>query len=185
MLADAVTNRRAAFHTPALSSIGLDGAPQSRVVVLRKFAPESRELFCHTDRRAPKIAEIEKDARINWLFYDYPEKIQLKIRALAKIHSDDALAEERWQKSKPFSRRCYCGATPGLLLDAAGSGLPDFLNEREPTEAETNELGRQNFAVVSSQILEIDCLELYFTGNRRTIFSWNESGEPQARFVAP
>ena len=53
-LAAGAADRHDAFHTPALASIGYDGAPALRTVILRRFDAAQRELQLHTDSRSPK-----------------------------------------------------------------------------------------------------------------------------------
>lgn len=185
MLERGAANRKDDFHTPVFGTIGLNGEPELRVVVFRKILREPRMLVCHTDLRSPKIAEIEKDARVSWLFYHFEAKLQLRIRGRASIHTTDELAHEQWQNTQLFSRRCYCGDAPGTIKSEPSSGLADFLVDREPTAEESERLGRKNFAVVSSTIDEIDSYELNFNGHRRSLFVWNEAGELATRWLTP
>lgn len=185
MLERGTRDRKDNFHTGALATIGLNGAPEIRTVVLRKILPEAKILLCHVDVRSPKIAEIEKDRRVSWLFYHVEEKLQLRIRGRATIQTNGELADLQWQTTGLFSRRCYCGARPGRLKNAPSSGLPEFLIDREPTFKESEELGRKNFAVLSSAIDEIDVYELHVSGHRRSLFKWNELGKLEMRWLTP
>ncbi len=49
------------FHTPALATIGRDGAPRLRTVVLRGVDRAARSLRVHCDARSAKAAEIAAD----------------------------------------------------------------------------------------------------------------------------
>lgn len=178
-------NRNDDFHTCALATIGLNGAPEVRTVVFRKFSQEPRILLCHVDLRSPKIAEIEKHSAASWLFYHAEEKLQLRIRGRATIETNSELADLQWQNTQMFSRRCYCGDAPGTLKNAASSGLPEFLIDREPTLEESEQLGRQNFAVICSTIQEIDVYELNVRGHRRSLFRWDEGGNLETRWLTP
>lgn len=185
LLARATKARHDDFHTPALITTGNDNLPEARTVVLRKFAAETRSLFCHIDLRSPKAAEIRNNPRVAWLFYHKAEKLQLRIRATATLHTDDQTAEAQWNASQLFSRRCYCGAAPGTLSETPSSGLPESLVDRAPTAEETETLGRKNFAVVNSKISEIDVYELHVRGHRRSLFIFNENGEYETRWLTP
>lgn len=185
LLERGVTNRKDDFHTPTLGTIGLDGEPQVRIVVFRKVSRELRTLICHTDWRSPKIAEIKRDRRVSWLFYHVEEKLQVRIGGQATIHTDDEIADEQWHNTQLFSRRCYCGDVPGTEKDFPSSGLPEFLTDREPTARESEQLGRQNFAVLSSTIDEIDVYELHVRGHRRSLFKWDERGELKTSWLTP
>ena len=74
MLGEGASDRRSIFHTPALVSVGLDGWPKARTVVLRSVDRESATLRCHTDLRSPKVAELEGNPRVGVLAYDPGQK---------------------------------------------------------------------------------------------------------------
>ena len=62
--------------------------------------------------------------------------------------------------------------------------MPDEITDREPTREESEE-GRKNFAVISTAIKEIDVLELDVKGHRRSLFSWNENGTMDMKWLTP
>ncbi len=186
MLTRGVADRKSPLHTPTIATVGADGSPQARIVVFRKFLHEERKLIFHTDLRSPKIEEIRADPRISWLFYHPGEKLQFRIAGEATIHDDenDALKLKQWQATWAFGRRCYMGEAPSLIVAEATSGMSAELENREPT-IEESEVGFPNFAVVSTQIISIDCLELHAKGHRRSLFKWYENGEPEMNWLTP
>lgn len=172
MLETGVSDRRDPLHTPVIGTIE-NNTPQLRTVIFRKFDPASRTLIFHTDLRSEKVSQIQKNPVVSWLFYHPERKVQLRIISDATIHSDDSIADERWTASQLMSRRCYCiPVAPGTISDTPESGLPEILQQRRPTESESDELGRANFAVISCQIREIDWLYLAAKGHRRAKFEW-------------
>ena len=161
-------DRRAEAHTPAVSTIGLDGAPQVRTVVLRAADPTARTATFHTDARSAKIEEIARDGRCSLLIYERSAKAQVRLQGRAVAHIDDAVAEEAWARTRPMSRICYHVTTaPGAALD--DSNAPAF----DP--AATND-GRDHFACVVLHVEEIEWLYLHYAGHRRAKFSWLEDG---------
>ncbi|CAN5272597.1 hypothetical protein BH20ACI1_BH20ACI1_07490 [soil metagenome] len=62
--------------------------------------------------------------------------------------------------------------------------MPEEIIDRQPTKQES-EAGRANFAVISSTIETIDCLELDVKGNRRSLFKWNENGQLETSWLTP
>jgi hypothetical protein len=157
------------FHTAVLGTVE-DGAPQLRTVVLRSADRAASRVLCHTDVRSAKVRHIGDGAPVSWLLYDPERKIQLRLQGRARVHDDDALADERWRASAPGSRRCYLVEPgPGAVLQTVGSTLPQALRERRP-EAEETEPGRANFAVVAAEIDVIDWLYLTADGHRRARF---------------
>jgi len=58
------------------------------------------------------------------------------------------------------------------------------LLDRAPTREES-EAGRANFAVVTSTVEQIDCLEMNVRGHRRSLFTWHETGELETKWLTP
>ncbi|NBR79124.1 MAG: pyridoxamine 5'-phosphate oxidase, partial [Alphaproteobacteria bacterium] len=58
MLERGAADRRSAFHTPTVATIGLDGRPRLRTIVLRACDTANRSLRFHTDARSDKINEL-------------------------------------------------------------------------------------------------------------------------------
>ena len=179
-----VLDRKHPFHTPVFGTVAAGCAPSLRIVVLRRFWRRPPRLAFHTHTGAPKIEQIKANQNIYWLFYHPQEKLQLRIQGRAEIHTTDELAEEQWQATAPFSRRCYIGEAPTQTSKKPTSGLPVDLTDREPTREES-ETGRAGFAVISTKIETIDCLELDFQGNRRSSFVWNAKGELERKWLTP
>jgi hypothetical protein len=173
------------FHTPVLGTIGDDAMPQLRVVVLRRFWRKNpRGLVFHAHVGSPKIAEIENNPRVSWLFYHPQERFQVRVKGTASVHREGDLHEEQWLATEFFSRRCYVGEAPSQISEKPTSGLPEDLTERAPTEEES-EAGKANFVVIFSTIDELDCLELNVKGHRRSLFNWTAAGELETRWLTP
>jgi 3-hydroxyisobutyrate dehydrogenase len=183
MLIRGASVARDPFHTPVLGTASSGGC-QLRTVVLRSVVQEERILICHTDLRSGKIREIRQNPRVSWLFYHPQQKIQLRLAGQATIHTADELADQQWAATKLMSRRCYCAPVgPGTTSDEPSSGLPDSLQNRSPTLAES-ELGRKNFTVISCRIDYLDWLFLSARGHRRAQFSWR-GNNVGAKWVTP
>jgi general stress protein 26 len=173
-LAAAVRDRDHSWHLPTLATIGLDGSPQARTVVLRDIDPVAATILCHTDARSPKVAEIAAQPEVAWHFYDPRSRVQLRVKAIAAVHravADDPLALERWSASTLSARRCYLAPRPpGETADGPSANLPEGLLDRSPVAGEDLP-GRTNFAVVATRAVEIDWLWLRAGGHRRARFS--------------
>lgn len=175
--------RRHPFHLPVFATMD-EGVPNLRVVVLRRFWRKPPALAFHSHIGSPKIKQITENPNVSWLFYSAEEKLQVRIKGRAEIHFGDELAEEQWQSTELFSRRCYIGESPSQTSKKPTSGLPENLIDREPTREES-ESGRTNFVVITSTIDEIDCLEMNVRGHRRSLFQWNNSGEIETKWLTP
>lgn len=174
MLLLAVTDRRSAFHTPTLATVGLDGAPAARTVVLRGFDPGPRTLRLHSDARAAKVAELLREPRCTLHFYDAAAQVQLRLGAVARVHRDDALAKDAWSASRAFSRMWYA-VEPG-----PGAVVPSPLAAPQDPG-----VGRHNFAVLQLGFHSLEWLWLSVEGHRRARFTWPGGGTPDAEWLVP
>jgi pyridoxamine 5'-phosphate oxidase len=176
LLARGTADRRAGFHTMTAATIGLDGRPRARTVILRGVDPLSRTLRFHCDRRTEKFTELSEDPRIALHGYDADTRIQLRIEGRAALHTDDAIAEEAWGRSPSSSRANYgTMPAPGTIIRTGG----DY-----STTPVGKAAGRDDFCAV---LVRIDCLEFLHLapeGHRRARFRW-ESGRVEATWLAP
>lgn len=172
LLARGVADRRSPFHTPTLATIGADGAPRLRTLVLRGFDAASRTLRLHTDARTAKAAEILADPRCALHGYDPASRVQLRLSGTATLHRDDAEADAAWAASRPFSRLCYAqDAAPGTPLAAP-----------PPAPRDEGE-GRANFAAILLRFDRLEWLWLRHEGHERALFTWTP--EEEATWLAP
>lgn len=173
LLAAGATDRRSAFHTPVLGTIGLGYTqPRLRTVVLRGFDPAKPSIRFHTDRRSMKHAEISANPQVSLHFYDAASKIQLRIEGWATLHAADATADAAWAGSQPASRRIYAvEPPPGAAIAAGGAfALPDA------PSPDADDIGRGNFSAVVVDIGSLEWLYLASRGHRRAYFDWSIDG---------
>jgi hypothetical protein len=167
-LARGAADRRSGFHTVQLASIGPDGGPRVRTVVLRGVDRAARQLRVHTDRRSAKFAQIAERPRVEICAYDARAKIQIRARGRAEV-SATAAAEPAWAAASPSSRVCYrAAAAPGTPVD------DPRLVDPEPIPPADPEAGREHFSVVLATLEHIDWLYLAARGHRRACFDWRE-----------
>lgn len=183
LLEAAAGSAASSMHTPVLATVEA-GGPAQRTVVLRRVDRERRRLMCHTDRRSRKVAEIEGNPRVAWLFYDASRKEQIRVGGEARVTGEGSLADTQWASSGLGSRRCYLAHPgPGASLPGPVSTLPEHLRDRRPTETESL-AGRDNFTVITTRIDSLDWLWLSARGHRRASFRWHEGGL-DAQWTAP
>ncbi len=168
LLFHAVTHRRHPFHTAVLATTSERG-PEARSVILRHVDRETWEVGCHVDVRSPKAKEVLADPRVSWLFYSFPDKLQVRCRGIATLHHQDNIAAEMWARTQLLSRRCYLAPlAPSEAADGPVQNIPEHLVGREPTEEESVG-GFENFGVLRCKVQEMDILSLEYTGNRRLL----------------
>jgi pyridoxamine 5'-phosphate oxidase len=179
LIARGVADRRSAFHHPTVATIGLDGRPRLRTVILRACDVSRRTLRFHTDVRSEKIGEIGRDPRVSLHFYDPSSKIQLRLDGAATVNTDNAVADAAWAESRDFSRQTY-GITPGpgtVIAAGADFALPEVNDEATAP-------GRVNFSAVTVEIERLEWLYLASAGHRRAKFAWSNS-LIEAKWLAP
>jgi pyridoxamine 5'-phosphate oxidase len=186
MLARATRDRRSAWHTAVLATIGGDGAPQARVLVLRAADRGARLLRLHTDARSAKVGEIAREPRVGVLFYDPVVRLQLRASGVGRIEQEGPAADSAWAATRLLGRRCYTAPeAPGRPAPGAVSGLPEDLETREPTPEES-EAGRPNFAVLLVELQKLEFLQLAFAGHRRGVFTHDaEKDAWEGRWLVP
>lgn len=143
----------------ALGTIGLDGAPQIRTVVLRRFA--GLALDVHTDTRSRKFAELQAAPAATLHGWDAAGRIQLRAAGHASLHTNDVVADESWAALRPQTRATYrVQPGPGTLLPSADNPTPDA------SEGEA----RRVFCVIRLSVLTVDWLHLAEGAHRRARF---------------
>lgn len=163
-LSRGVADRRSAFHTIGVATIGRDGRPRLRTVVLRAVEPSAARLRFHTDARADKIAELAADPRIALHGYDPGGKLQIRVEGRAVVHVGDVVADAAWAASRPMSRDCYgTRPAPGTPVSA-----PDAF--ALPADEAERAAGRPNFRAVIVAVETIETLYLARSGHRRARF---------------
>jgi 3-hydroxyisobutyrate dehydrogenase len=164
------------MHYMGVATCGTDGI-NLRTVVLRYADPDMKTLRFHTDVRSQKWRDLIADPRVSLLLYDNPEKTQLRLTGAATLHADDTLADEAWEKTVLYSRRCYLSLTPpSSASDLPTSGLPEPFIDADPSPEESA-MGRKNFGVIQVRVQGLDWLNLNAHGHRRAKFSYNEEGK--------
>ena len=163
LVARGAADRRSPMHTPVLATLGLDGAPRSRVLVLRSVDRAARRLRFHSDARAGKVAEIEREPRASVAFYDKAAKLQVRVNGLARVHRPGTpVANEAWEATREFSRTCY------RVEPASGAALGTGDAYDHPAREDE---GRENFVAITLDADATEALFLAAAGHRRARFA--------------
>jgi pyridoxamine 5'-phosphate oxidase len=157
-------DRHSAAHTPAIATVGLDGAPRLRTVVLRRFDRASMTAWFHSDVRSSKVAELRAHPAIGLLVYDRGHKIQLRLSGEGVLHTGDAVTEDHWARTSPQGRRTYGVAPgPGALIEHPGQA-DESIDVAGPAQQ------REQFVVVEMVASRLEWLYLSHAGHRRASF---------------
>lgn len=149
----ATVDRHHEWRTPVLATTGLDGIPDARTVVLRGANAKACELVFFTDRRSPKVAELQAEGKAAFVFWSKRLSWQLRVRVVTQVHTTGSLVDAAWERISQSP-----AAGDYLAADAPGSAL------RKQAAANP---GAHHLAVVTSRIEHLDWLELARQGHRR------------------
>ena len=178
-LSDGLRDSRHPFHRPSLATLGVDGTPAARVVVLRGFDAAKHTCTVHTDSRSAKVTELAANPRATLLFYDHPAQFQVRAVVTVTTHHLDEVAEAEWADQRDSSRANYAEPhPPGVEIDA------DAPVEPAPPVAVGDRAKFAQFAVLVCQIESMDLVELHPAGHRRARLSWGATGPKLVRVGA-
>jgi len=162
-----VADRRAAARTPVLATVAPDGAPQARVLVLRRADRTSGEVELHSDLASPKCADLVREPRAALTVWDPKVDLQIRLSLHMRLQSGEAVLG-RWRRVPEASRAQYGGLTPG-------AALPDpAIAPADPDPA--------RFAVLVGRIEAIDLLRL---GDRHQRARYEREGGFTGQWLAP
>jgi pyridoxamine 5'-phosphate oxidase len=154
-------DRHHEWRTPVLATIGLDGTPQARTVVLRQASKATQSLIIFTDRRTPKVAELRSHPAGVLTFWSKRLAWQCRIALNFKVLVDGPGIDAAWQRISQSS-----AAKDYLAAKAPGSPIA-----RDYSSDEANaSLAAHHLALLTGQISSIDWLELSQSAHRRIRF---------------
>lgn len=158
LLTRSLKRRKDPLRSPVLATVGRDGRPQVRHVMLRGVDAEAGTLILYTDARSQKVEALRQRPWAELCFYSPRHGLQLRASGGARVLQGEERCRRTWAESPPESRRSYLTeAPPGTPLPAAGDGLPAGY---DPDSPEQLARGRELFAVVELSVERIDWLLL-------------------------
>lgn len=170
LLLRGAADRHAAARTLTLATVGRDGAPSLRTVVLRRCAPGERLLEIHTDARSAKIAELAAEPRAALHVWEPGRRVQLRLACEIAVHRGDERAAAAWRRVPPASRDVYrMMPAPGTPIGAPEAAAP-------PGGSGANEdasASGGNFAVLEARVTNLEYLHIDDERHRRAAFVWN------------
>ena len=160
----ATQDRHSEWRTPVLATVGRQGAPDARTVVLRHADAKLSRLHIYTDSRSPKVAALADQPSAMLVFWSKRLSWQLRVRAHMSVQTAGPQLEAVWDRVRQ-------SAAAGDYLSAAapGDALPgEQADEQALPEDPTRP---HHLAILIAQVQEIDWLELARGGHRRALLS--------------
>jgi hypothetical protein len=168
MVRGALQNRHD-FHWPVVATTNGKQA-RARTVVLREASRNTRTLWMYSDRRAGKMKDIAEHPQMEWCFFSKRHMLQVRATGPVVVLTEGAQVDEIWKNLPAAGRMNYSAAfPPGSAMSEPGTGLP-----LDWDEAGQKELGKENFALIGTQLDVLDCLHLHREGHYRARFEWAE-----------
>ncbi len=180
-LSRAVHDKRHPFRTPVFCSSTAQGQPHARSLVLRKVV-EQQQLWCYTDQRSRKVAEIGQNAQVQWHFWHPRQQLQLLLWGRARfLPAEEAVAI--FQTMPKHSRKTYATlAAPGTLQKEPTDGLPAHWPTAELADTD---YAAANFQVIVTEVVEADLLLLRREGHLRLRAERSTVGNWQFSWIVP
>ena len=165
------------FSMVQVATVGADGAPRARTVVIRSADAAMRQIAFHTDRRSPKVRELRNDPRVTVIGYDMEAGRQVRIEGVARLHIGDSEALDAWSASRAETRVNYQSETaPGEEIARPG--------DAGAAPSADCKAGFSHFCRVVVEVGKIDWLDLATDGHRRACHVWTGESWDSA-WVAP
>ena len=158
-LRGAVRDKAHGWRTPVLATVATRGdevAADARTVVLREVNVAARELLFYSDARAPKAGQLREHPQATLVMWCKVLAWQLRCRVRLSLQEEGLAVSSRWATLKH-------SAAAQDYLSPLSPGSP--LTGTAPAAGQ-----RENFAVVTATVDEIDWLELHPKGHRRARF---------------
>ena len=180
------TERRSDAHCPTVATLDANGLPSQRVMILRHVNWAARKLRFHTDARSTKTLTLSERNAASVLFYLPEAKIQLRLNGTISVTTIGDEVDQAWNNATLFARRAYMATTaPGTVAEEPVSGLPAFIEGRQPTEEDIAP-ARENFALLHVEFDTVEWLYLANSGHRRARWRWDvDAANWKGRWLIP
>ena len=159
-LGRASVDRHHEWRTPVLATVGCDGSPNARKVVLRKVDASQQTLCFYTDARSEKVSELTKEPKVVFVFWSHRLNWQLRVKAEISITTEGPELQTLWQRVQQSA-----SAADYMASAAPGTKRPEGYCAAQTLS------GDHHFALLNSQVLQMDWLELGHGGHWRARLS--------------
>lgn len=174
LLIKSAARRKGDYQKPSVSTLGNNGFPQQRIVVLRDVDLSDRLLTFFTDARSEKVKELEETPRLSWLFWDKRKKVQIRMAGNAFTEQGTDRCRGYWDNLPVQGRASYALLTaPGTAQEDDSVPLPEYWNK--DIDLEKTAYAFKNFMVVTCQVETADLLHLHHEGHQRALYQYQDN----------
>jgi len=161
----AATQSRSRFTMMQVATIGMDGAPKVRTIVLRQVDEVRSTVSFVTDLRSPKIAEIRRDPRVSLVGYDPQGGIQIRLEGRAIVLDRPEDKKPIWDRCRPHTLALFESPYPPGIEFASPREEGDSTESRDGSEQAFH-----NFCVVEVKLRHLEWLSLSLGRHQRCSF---------------
>jgi len=166
----AADNRADPLRLVTFVSVDDLGRPEPLTLVLRGAGDqESPALWFHVDKRSSKVSNVRRRPSVGLLFYDPRDQVQVRVRGSARVHTDDAQADDHWAQVE-----ITADYIASIMRTGDGGRAPDQPDPRmsaisTETDPGRTKAWRENFAVIEVLVEELDWLQTIGPHQRRAL----------------
>ncbi len=169
----ALSDRAHPCRTIQLATVEAD-QPALRTLILRQVDRRQGRLYCYTDLRSAKVAQIRRQPQVALLAYDPASRLQFRAEGVAIAHADGDLCTRAWAELTPIARQLYqVTAVPGM----------PHTGSAPPLDADRASDGRAHFSVLELCLERIDLLLLGSDGHRRA--EYRRADDWRGQWIVP
>jgi general stress protein 26 len=159
-LGRASVDRHHAWRTPVLATVGCDGFPNARTVILRKVDTNQQTLCFYTDARSAKVSELTKQPKAVIAFWSARLNWQLRVKVAISVVTEGPELQAHWQRVQQSA-----SAGDYMATEAPGTERPTGFSTAQTLS------GDHHFALLNVLVFQMDWLELGHGGHRRARLS--------------
>lgn len=176
LLSDAV-ERRSPFTAMQLATVGMDGAPKLRTIILRRFDLTNATISFVTDRRAGKVRDIAANPRVSLAGYDPSSNVQLRSEGMAIVVEDDDERNAMWATLRPHTHVLFTTPfAPGTKLS-----VHDQAQRQVPAHSD---VPHEHYCLIRIHLDRVELLDLSAEPHARHGFRRGQQGWAGGR-IAP
>ncbi len=162
-LQNACIEKNHAWRTPVLATVDVNGYPNARTVVLREVDANQQQFIIYTDRRSPKVQDLQHCTSAEIVFWSPTLHWQLRAKTEIAVLTEGTLVEQAWDHIK------HSAAATDYLRNQLPGSIIEHTHDTSQTSLE------HQLCVLLANVIELDWLELARTGNRRLLVQANQA----------
>ncbi len=165
---DHAVSRRTPFTLMQLATVGSDGAPKLRTIVLRRFDEATARLSFVTDRRSLKVKEMLDNPSVSLVAFDGAASVQLRLEGLAAVIEDERRKKAFWNALRNHTHILFQSSL------APGTAIPS-----PPIETAENcdpNAAYERFCLVDIYLHQVEWLDISSAPHTRCSFKREGKG---------